>query len=221
MLKSIFHAGTFDLWSVLLAFSTALVLGLIIATLYRKCAVSHGFPVVLALVPFLVASIIMIVNGNLGASVAVLGAFGLIRFRSAPGTAKEIGFLFFAMAVGLSIGMGFLSMAVLVTILAGAAFLLLEKADFGTVNSKDRLLKITIPEDLDYDGIFDDLFQKYTKHSNLDRVKTTNMGTMYELSYLIEMRNMSQQKNFIDELRCRNGNLTIMMGLVKREKNEL
>ncbi len=221
MLKSIFHVGTFEIWSVLLAFAVSLVLGLIIAMIYRKCAVCHGFPIILALMPMLVTAVIMIVNGNLGASVAVLGAFGLVRFRSAPGTAKEIGFLFFAMAVGLSVGMGFLSLAVLITFIAGTAFLLLEKADFGNVSSNERMLKITIPEDLDYDGIFDDLFQKYTTHSDLDRVKTTNMGTMYELSYLIELRNMSQQKEFIDELRCRNGNLTIMMGLVKREKNEL
>ena len=221
MLKSIFHIGTFDIWSVLLAFAVALVLGLFIAMLYRKSTISHGFPVILALMPLLVTAVIMIVNGNLGASVAVLGAFGLVRFRSAPGTSREIGFLFFSMAVGLAIGMGFLTLAVLITIVTGTAFLLLEKADFGNVNSKERLLKITIPEDLDYDGIFDDLFQKYTTHSNLDRVKTTNMGTMYELSYLIEMRNMTQQKEFIDELRCRNGNLTIIMGLVRHDKNEL
>ena len=189
--------------------------------IYRKCDVCHGFPIILALMPMLVASVIMIVNGNLGASVAVLGAFGLVRFRSAPGTAKEIGFLFFAMAVGLASGMGFITLALLITLIAGTSFLILEKADFGNVKSNDRLLKITIPEDLDYDGIFNDLFQKYTTRSDLDRVKTTNMGTMYELSYLIRMRNMAQQKNFIDELRCRNGNLTIIMGLVKREKNEL
>ena len=221
MLKSIFHIGTFDIWSVLLAFALALVLGLFIAMIYRRSTTSHGFPVILALMPLLVTAVIMIVNGNLGASVAVLGAFGLVRFRSAPGTSREIGFIFFSMAVGLAIGMGFLTLAVLITLITGCAYLILEKADFGNVTSKDRLLKITIPEDLDYDGIFDDLFQKYTTHSNLDRVKTTNMGTMYELSYLIEMRNMSKQKEFIDELRCRNGNLTIMMGLVRPEKNEL
>lgn len=221
MLTSIFHAGTFEIWSVLLAFSFSLLLGLIIAMIYRKCAICHGFPVILAIIPMLVTAIIMIVNGNLGASVAVLGAFGLVRFRSAPGTAKEIGFLFFAMAVGLAVGMGFLTFAILLTLIAGFTFLILEKAEFGNVNSKNRLLKITIPEDLDYDKIFDDLFQKYTIHSNLECVKTTNMGTMYELSYLIEMRNMSQQKAFIDELRCRNGNLSIIMGLVKQIKNEL
>ena len=221
MLRSIFHVGTFEIWSVLLTLSVSLILGLIISMIYRKCDVCHGFPIILALMPMLVASVIMIVNGNLGASVAVLGAFGLVRFRSAPGTAKEIGFLFFAMAVGLASGMGFITLALLITLIAGTSFLILEKADFGNVKSNNRLLKITIPEDLDYDGIFDDLFQKYTTRSDLDRVKTTNMGTMYELSYLIRMRNMAQQKNFIDELRCRNGNLTIIMGLVKREKNEL
>ena len=221
MLRSIFHTGTFEIWGVLLTFAVTLLLGLIIAVIYRKSAVSHGFPVILAMIPMLVASVIMIVNGNLGASVAVLGAFGLVRFRSAPGTAKEIGFLFFAMAVGLAAGMGFLSLAVIITVLAGSAFLLLQKADFGNVNSEERLLKITIPEDLDYDGIFDDLFLKYTSYCTLDRVKTTNMGTMYELSYLVKMRDLKLQKDFIDELRCRNGNLVIMMGLVKREKNEL
>ena len=221
MLTSIFHAGTFEIWSVLMTFAVTLVLGLMIAILYRRCAVSHGFPVVLALMPMLVTAVIMIVNGNLGASVAVLGAFGLVRFRSAPGTALEIGFLFFDMAVGLAAGMGFLTLAVLITLIAGTMFFLLEKTGFGNVESKDRQLKITIPEDLEYDGIFDDLFQKYTRHAALERVKTTNMGTMYELSYLIEMRNMAQQKAFIDELRCRNGNLTISMGLVRKAKNEL
>ena len=221
MLSSIFHIGTFEIVSVLSAFAVALGLGLLIAALYRTCAVSHGFPVVLALMPMLVTAVIMIVNGNLGASVAVLGAFGLVRFRSAPGTALEIGFLFFAMAVGLATGMGFLSLAVLITVIAGTVFLVLEKSGFGTVQSKDRQLKITIAEDLDYEGIFDDLFQKYTTHADLEKIKTTNMGTMYELSYLIQMRNMAQQKAFMDELRCRNGNLTISIGLVKKAKNEL
>ena len=221
MLRSIFHIGSLEIWSVLTAFSVALVLGVLIAVLYRHFAVSHGFPVVLAMMPMLVTAIIMIVNGSLGASVAVLGAFGLVRFRSAPGSAMEIGFLFFDMAVGLAAGMGYLTLAVLITLIGGALFFLLEKADFGTVESKDRQLKITIPEDLDYDGIFDDLFEKYTTHATLDRVKTTNMGTMYELSYLIGMRNMAQQKAFLDELRCRNGNLTIAMGLVKQNRAEL
>ena len=221
MLRSIFHAGTFEIWSVLMAYAAALVLGLVIAGIFRSCAVSHGFPVVLAVMPMLVTSVIMIVNGNLGASVAVLGAFGLVRFRSAPGTALEIGFLFFAMAVGLATGMGFLTLALLMTAVTGVVFLLLEKSGFGTAESRERELKILIPEDLDYDGIFEDLFQEYTTHAALERVKTTNMGTMYELTYRIELRSMAQQKELMDKLRCRNGNLTIMMGLVQRAKNEL
>ena len=221
MLRSIFHAGTFEIWSVLMAFALALLLGLLIALLFRRCADGTDFPIVLALMPMLVTAVIMIVNGNLGASVAVLGAFGLVRFRSAPGSAMEIGFLFFAMAVGLAIGMGFLSMAMLITALAGSGFFLLRKLNFGNSESSERMLRITIPEDLDYDGIFDDLFQKYTAHSTLSRVKTTNMGTMYELTYLVELRSLSRQKEFLDELRCRNGNLTVQLGLVKRARNEL
>ncbi len=221
MLNSIFHAGSFSIQSVAMAFGTAFILGLIIALLYRSMAVSTGFTVILAVLPLLVTSVIMIVNGNLGASVAVLGAFGLVRFRSAPGTAKEIGFIFFAMAVGLAAGMGFLSLAALITVAAGLVMLVLEKIHFGNVECPERELRITIPEDLDYDGIFDDLFFEYTKGAQLVKVKTTNMGTMYELSYRVRLRDMKKQKAFMDALRCRNGNLSIIMGLVQREKNEL
>lgn len=221
MLNSIFHAGSFNAQAVAMAFAVAFVLGLLIALLYRCVAVCKGFPIVLAVLPLLVTAVIMIVNGNLGASVAVLGAFGLVRFRSAPGTAKEIGFIFFAMAVGLAVGMGFLSLACILTVAAGLMILVLEKTHFGDVECKERELRITIPEDLNYDGIFDDLFFEYTKYARLERVKTTNMGTMYELSYRVQLRDMKKQKALIDALRCRNGNLSIVLGLVQREKNEL
>ncbi len=221
MLNSIFHAGSFDIQAVAMAFGIALILGMLIALLYRGIAISRGFTVILAVLPLLVTSVIMIVNGNLGASVAVLGAFGLVRFRSAPGTAKEIGFIFFAMAVGLAVGMGFLSLAVIITVTTGLMILILEKTNFGNAECRERELRITIPEDLNYDGIFDDLFFEYTKRAHLERVKTTNMGTMYELSYRVQLRDMKKQKAFIDALRCRNGNLSIIMGLVQREKNEL
>ena len=164
---------------------------------------------------FLVESIIMIVNGNIGTSVAVLGAFGLIRFRSAPGSAKEICFIFFAMAVGLATGMGFFTLAVLLTMVCGLFILILEKINFGSSLSSERELRITIPEDLNYDDIFDDIFSEYTKSIKLEKVKTCNMGTMYELSYRIKMKDMKQQKEFMDKLRCRNGNLTIVLGLVQ------
>lgn len=222
MLNSIFHPGTFRIEMVAAAMITALILGILIAMLYKMSGVHiSSFAVILAVMPLLVTVVIMIVNGNLGTSVAVLGAFGLVRFRSAPGTAREIGFIFFAMAAGLATGMGFLSLAILVTVMIGLVIFILEKIHFGRALPKERELRITIPEDMDYTGIFDDLFQVYTKTAHLERVKTTNMGTMYELSYRVEMRNMEKEKEFIDELRCRNGNLTIILGLVQREKNEL
>ncbi|MEG2204318.1 MAG: DUF4956 domain-containing protein [Oscillospiraceae bacterium] len=222
MLSSIFHAGTFSVAGVAAAMGTALLLGIVIALLYRFSSAHIGnFVVILAVLPLLVQSVIMTVNGNLGASVAVLGAFGLVRFRSAPGTAREIGFIFFAMAVGLASGMGFLSLAGLLTLVAGGAILILEKTGLGSAVSKERQLRITIPEDLSYTGLFDDLFLLYTRFFHLTRVKTTNMGTMYELSYQVELKNTAQEKEFIDALRCRNGNLSICLGLVQREKNEL
>ncbi|MEG2192718.1 MAG: DUF4956 domain-containing protein [Oscillospiraceae bacterium] len=222
MLKSIFHVGTFPLVEGGAAMATALILGILIAVLY-KISNNHigSFVIILAILPLLVQSVIMTVNGNLGASVAVLGAFGLVRFRSAPGTAREIGFIFFAMAVGLAAGMGFLSLAVLITLVTGFAILILEKVNFGTSVSKERQLKITIPEDLNYTGLFDDLFLSYAKYARLERVKTTNMGTMYELSYHMELKEIEKEKEFIDELRCRNGNLSICLGIVQRDKNEL
>jgi hypothetical protein len=222
MLSSIFHAGTFVIEYVAIAMATALILGVAVALLYRLLNGCNGnFVVILAVLPILVTSVIMIVNGNLGTSVAVLGAFGLIRFRSAPGTAREIGFIFYAMAIGLATGMGFITLAVIITVVVGIVIFVLEKSHFGKAASRERMLRITIPEDLNYNGVFDDLFLTYTKHSQLERVCTTNMGTMYELSYRVEMRDPELEKDFIDELRCRNGNLSIILGLVQREKNEL
>ncbi len=222
MLTSILHSSSFDLGSVMAVLGCGLIAGLLIALLYRFCyKETGGFVVTLALLPLLVSSVIMIVNGNLGTSVAVLGAFGLIRFRSATGTAREMIFLFYAMAVGLSLGMGFITLGVLILAVGGLLAAALEKSGFASSPSKQRTLRITIPEDLNYNGIFDDLFEKYTRFARLDTVKTTNMGTMYELTYRIEMKAWDREKEFMDELRCRNGNLNLTLGLVQRDRNEL
>ena len=222
MLTSLFHIGSFSLPAVAAAMASALFFGILIALLYRRsCDALGDFSVILAVLPLLVTCIIMIVNGNLGTSVAVLGAFGLVRFRSAPGTAREIGFIFYAMAVGLAAGLGFLTLAALIAFVVGAVLLILDAVRFGRTVPKERELRITIPEDLNYNGIFDDLFQTYTRSTRLERVKTTNMGTMYELSYRIEMKDSSEEKAFLDALRCRNGNLPIILGLVQRERNML
>lgn len=220
MLSSIFHAGTFDVRSVGMAMMAGLILGLLISVIYHITSDEPGkFAVAIAAMPLLITLVIMIVNGNLGTSVAVLGAFGLVRFRSAPGSAWEIVFLFFSMAVGLAVGMGFISLAVIITFVVGALLLVLDRTGYGQGISKQRELKITIPEDLNYSGLFDDLFQRYTRKAVIHRVRTTNMGTMYELNYRIELRKHSEEKEMIDQIRCRNGNLTVIMGLVEREKN--
>ena len=191
--------------SLLLGVGTALV------AMYRAHT-TQSFAVTLAILPAVVQLVIMLVNGNLGAGVAVAGAFGLVRFRSAPGTAKEIGALFLAMAIGLATGMGYVGLAVIAFVIVAAMMLLLTAVNFGGANEHERELKITIPESLDYDGLFDDLFEKYTKSCVLERVKTSNMGTLYELTYRVILPDGNAPKAFLDELRCRNGNLNIICG---------
>lgn len=222
MLTSIFHDFSFSFQSVGLTLGCSLVLGFLIALLYKRTSSEGGsFAGALAVLPLLVAAVIMVVNGNLGTSVAVLGAFGLVRFRSAPGSGRDIAFIFFAMAVGLTAGMGFLTLAAAFTLVGGIALLLAEKTGFSRITPRERLLRITIPEDLSYNGLFDDLFRAYTEKAFMERVKTTNMGTMYELSYRVTMRDLEKEKEFLDALRCRNGNLTVCLGLVQRDKNTL
>ena len=190
--------------SLLLGVGTALV------SMYRS-RTTQSFAVTLAILPAVVQLVIMLVNGNLGAGVAVAGAFGLVRFRSAPGTAKEIGALFLAMAIGLATGMGYVGLAVMAFVIVSAA-MLLTAVNFGGADEHERVLKITIPESLDYDGLFDDLFEKYTKSCVLERVKTSNMGTLYELTYRVTLPDDQTPKAFLDDLRCRNGNLNITCG---------
>ena len=166
----------------------------------------------LALLPPIVALVIMMVNGNIGAGLAVAGTFALVRFRSAPGSAREITGLFFAVAIGLACGMGYVLFAAVFFVLVGAFALLLSALGFGKEGDRMRHLKITIPENLDYEGLFDDLFAQYTRRHELTKVRTTNMGTLYELSYSIELKDASVSKDFIDAIRCRNGNLNIICG---------
>ena len=172
--------------------------------------------VTLALLPAVVCVVIMMVNGNVGTGVAVAGAFGLVRFRSAPGSAREIGAIFIAMGAGLIAGMGYLGYAALFSLILGGVTMLYTAAHLGEGN-RNKTLHITIPENLDYEGLFDDLFEKYTLSHELVRVKTTNMGTLYELCYEVCLKDTGISKAFLDEIRCRNGNLTVICG---REKDK-
>ena len=185
--------------------------GAALVSMYRS-RTTQSFAVTLAILPAVVQLVIMLVNGDLGAGVAVAGAFSLVRFRSAPGTAREIGALFLAMALGLATGMGYVWLAVLAFAVLAAVMLLLTAVNFGSPKASERVLKITIPENLDYEGLFDDLFPQYTSSHTLTRVKTSNMGTLYELEYHITLPGETVPKAFLDDLRCRNGNLNITCG---------
>lgn len=147
-----------------------------------------------------------------------MGAFSLVRFRSVPGTAKEISCVFFSMTIGLATGMGYITFAVMMTFIVGLLLFALTKTSFGENNSGMKQLKVTIPETLDYTGVFDDLFEKYTNKVILEKVKTTNLGSMFELQYHIILKDEKEEKAFIDELRCRNGNLTIMCSRIQKEQ---
>ena len=188
--------------SLLLGIGIALVAG------YRSRS-TQSLAVTLAILPAVVQAVIMLVNGSIGAGIAVAGAFSLVRFRSAPGTAREIAAIFLAMAIGLATGMGYVGLAALLFLILAGAMLALTVLRFGQKEDAGRILKITIPEDLDYDGLFDDLFERDTTAHTLEKVKTTNMGTLYELRYRITLRQEPVPKVFLDELRCRNGNLNI------------
>ena len=191
----------------------SLILGVPIAVVSMyKTRSSQSFAITLAILPAVVQIIIMLVNGNIGAGVAVAGAFSLVRFRSAPGSAKEIGSIFLAMAVGLATGMGYIFLAAIMFLLVSAVMIILTATGFGNKKT-EKMLKITIPENLDYEGLFDDLFEKYTLSHELVKVKTSNMGTLYELEYLITLKG-TVPKNLIDDLRCRNGNLNIICGRI-------
>ena len=200
----------------------SLFLGAVIALSYMfRSQYSKSFVVTLALLPATVQMIIMMVNGNIGVGVAVAGAFSLVRFRSVPGNAREIGSVFLSMAVGLATGMGFVWVAAVFTAIMVAFTLFYTLVGFGKAKSADRELKITIPENVDYTNLFDDLLKKYTSFNELVRVRTVNMGSLFQLVYKVRLRDVNKTKQFLDELRCRNGNLDIVCTLPAYGKEEL
>lgn len=208
----------------LLCVGCSLVIGLIIALAYMfRTRYTKSFVTTLALLPAVVCVVIMMVNGNVGTGVAVAGAFSLVRFRSVPGTAKEIGVLFLTMGAGLIAGTGYIGFAFLFAIILSLVFMVYNALDFGITKTtlKYRTVTITMPEDLDYTGVFDDIFETYTSSCVLLRVKTANMGSMYRLSYQITLKDPAKEKEMIDSLRCRNGNLEISVSMQDTTTNEL
>ncbi len=206
-------AGELTTGGAFISLIASVICGLVIALLYMyKSNYSRNFVVALVILPALVQVVITVVNGNLGAAVSVMGAFSLVRFRSAPGTSKDITAIFFAMAVGLANGMGYVIYSAAIVLTVGAVYILLMSAGFGAKGERERHLKVLVPENLDYTQIFDDIFGRYLNRSELIKVKTTDLGSVFELNYSIEMKDKGKEKEFIDELRTRNGNLTIVCG---------
>lgn len=208
--------------TMLEAIGVAFILGLVVAKVYQyKTVYSKSFVMSLALLPALIAVVIFLVNGSLGAGVAVMGAFSLIRFRSAPGGAKELVSIFLAMTIGIAIGMGYLVFAGAFTLIMSVAIILLETINFGQMKHSIRQLTIVIPESLDYESIFDDIFDKATNHLELASVKTSDMGSLFKLKYIVQLNGKMTEKELMDALRTRNGNLEIAISRYVTKENEL
>ena len=218
----IFTDTAVDPAMMLLAIGVSLLLGLVVAKVYQfKTVYSKSFVMSLALLPTLIAIVIFLVNGSLGAGVAVMGAFSLIRFRSAPGGAKELVSIFLVMTIGIAIGMGYLVFATVFTLIMSLVMLLLEVVDFGQMKHCMRQLTVVIPESLDYESIFDDIFNKAANHIELANVKTSDMGSLFKIKYIIQLNGRMTEKELIDALRTRNGNLEIAISRYITKENEL
>lgn len=225
VIEGIFSNATdITLGGFLIGVGSALVLGIAMAFMYMyKSTYTKSFAITLATLPAVVSIVIMMVSGSIGAGVAVAGTFSLVRFRSVPGTAKEIGSIFLAMAVGLACGMGYPLYALIFAVIMGAANIILTASPFGESkkNELNKMLHITIPENLEYESAFDDIFGKYLSQYKMTQVKTTNLGSLNKLTYNITLGKAGCEKQMIDELRCRNGNLEINISSQGTDSREM
>ena len=213
LFTSILTEGTFTAAQLGIVTITSLICGIIIAVAYsikNKC--SRSFATTLIMLPAIVELVIILVNGNIGAGVAVAGAFSLVRFRSAAGRGQEITSIFLAMAVGLATGMGYIGVAILFTLVISAINLILNVTKLGATDENHRVLKITVPENLDYEGKFEDIFNKYLSNYTYEEVKTSNMGSLYKITLSVALKAGVSTKAMLDEIRTRNGNLDISLG---------
>ena len=224
MFETIFNDGTVRAVAFFVALGAALICGAAYAFLAcYKSDFSKSFFVAITLLPMTVAAVVALVNGNIGAGVAVAGAFGLVRFRSAPGTAREIAVIFIAMAAGLAFGMGYIAYGAIFLLGSGGLLFAFGKFAKKAEASCDRekIIKITIPESLDYTEVFDDIFAEYASSAKLEKVKSANMGSMFRLSYRITLKNAGSEKPMLDAIRTRNGNLEIQCSRADIAENEL
>lgn len=218
MLDSIFQTTTSDIMKIntkeaIICILVALGLGMIISLVYilsdRTKRVSANFALTLVILPAIVAVVMMLIGSNVARAISLGGVFTLVRFRSVPGDSKDIVSIFYAMTVGLATGLGYPVFAAVVTLIIGSVYFVLVISGYGRSRDLRKELKIIVPENLNFNGAFDDLFDEFTKYNHLVKVRTTNLGSLYELTYNIAFKKGADQKKFMDELRCRNGNLNI------------
>lgn len=220
MLETIISSTTgesFTLTNALIVIVSSIILGLVISLAYmktnKKNGYSSGFTITLVMLPVIISIIILLVGNNVARAFSLAGAFSIIRFRSAPGDPKDISYVFFTLAVGLTCGMGYIGYAIIFTIILCSLMIILDLTKFSAPKSKSMQLKITVPEDLNYEGVFEEILDKYANSWNLERVRTRDFGALFELSYIVHMKPDVNQKSFLDELRCRNGNLNISLNI--------
>lgn len=196
----------------------AIVLGLVISLCYiftqKRGSYTKDFVIAVSLLPAIVAVVILLVGNSVARAFSLAGAFALVRFRSAPGSAKDIAVVFLSMAMGLACGLGYLLFGVIAAVIICVVLIILSRTSFGEQKSQPKQLKVTIPEDLNYEGVFDDIFKEYSTGCELVNVRTSNMGTLYELTYHIDLKSGISEKELIDSIRCRNGNLNISLGML-------
>lgn len=221
MFNSIINDGI-TLINFIICVLTALILGFLVSFVHMKTSKSNSnFITALVILPLIVSIIILLINGNLGTGIAIAGAFSLVRFRSIPANSREILSVFLAMTIGLAVGTGFIAFAVIFTVICILTLFILFKLNFGVDNNTDRILKICIPEDLNYIDAFDDIFDEYLKKCDLEKAKTINMGSMFELTYRVNLKDGVNEKELIDKVRVRNGNLKVLLVNSKVVDNEL
>lgn len=208
---------SFTLTNSLIVIITSIILGILISVVYmktnKKSNFNSGFSTTLIMLPVIISIIILLVGNNVARAFSLAGAFSIIRFRSAPGDPKDIAYIFFTLAIGLTCGMGYITYGVLFTFILSAVMIGLHITKFTEPKNKNMQLKITIPEDLNYEGVFEEILDNYTASYNIERVRTRDFGSLFELTYLINLKSNVNQKSFLDELRCRNGNLNITLTL--------
>ena len=218
------NGESFTLMNSLLVIGTSIILGILISVVYMKTHEKNnfnsGFSTTLIMLPVIISIIILLVGNNVARAFSLAGAFSIIRFRSAPGDPKDIAYIFFTLAIGLTCGMGYVTYAVLFTLILSAVMIGLHITKFTEPKNKNMELKITIPEDLNYEGVFEKVLDNYTNSYNIQRVRTRDFGSLFELTYTISLKPDINQKSFIDELRCRNGNLNISLTLANSAYGE-